>query len=469
MKHPEALRLAELAESFARSFERLPDELTGDGPIGLAVSGGGDSVALLLAAAAWARTSGRELLAISIDHGYRKSAREEIAYVGALCERLGVGHAAEKWQEPPVQFGQASARDERYRLLAHCLFHAGGKLLVTGHTEDDQAETVLQRAASGSTIVGLASMRTVAELPVWPQGRGLTLFRPFLGVSRAELRRTLTANGVKWYDDPGNTNLAFDRIKLRRLMEVQPTLRGHGLKLLGAAQKMRRHQDRAVLSLLNHVSVGPGGVITIPVPDWSAASKSVRMRVLQMCFAAAAGSDRLARRGSLTLYAEHLSRGDTRPAALGGALNWRSDDQIYVARDPGEVSGTFSLEPGGASFWDGRLHISVSARADAAQFGVLKPETRLPDPLRAALRALPAPARKSQLARLDRDGTVIGLPGLVPEWGISVRDCVAERLEHQCRLLKSDHAMRRFVQSESFSRTSGPMLRFRLIIGRYAR
>jgi tRNA(Ile)-lysidine synthase len=395
-------------------------------------------VALLLAAAAWSRAVGQPVIAITIDHGVRRSAAAEVEFVAQLCARLGVRHIVERWENPPIEIGQASARTERYRLLGHSLSQAGGQVLVTAHTEDDQAETVLMRAASGSTIVGLASMRQVAEVPVWPEGRGLTLLRPFLGLSRADIRRMLRAEGVSWCEDPSNTNPAYERVRLRKLIEIQPTLRAHGLQLLRAARRMRRHQDASVLELLTASEAWPGGVIAIASTDWRRAPLTVRMRVLQTALACAAGTDRLARRGSLSLCTEHLSGGDTRPSALGGALAWRRGETIFIARDPGEVSRPVTLGHRGEACWDGRYRIGVDAPGRTLQFGVLDAERALPPATRARLRTLPVPARMSQLACQARDGALIGLPALEPVAGVHVTDCVAHRLDHGRNLLAAD-------------------------------
>lgn len=441
MRRPDTLCLSDLAECFAKAVGGLPASLRGDGPVGIAVSGGGDSIALLLAAAAWSRVTGDELVAITVDHGVRAGAAAEAAFVARLCSRLGVRHMVERWADPPIEINQASARNERYRLLGHCLSQAGGRVLVTAHTEDDQAETVLMRAAAGSTIVGLASMRTIAEVPVWPQGRGLTLLRPFLGLSRAELRRMLVATGVSWCEDPSNANPNYDRVRLRQLIELQPTLRAHGLQLLRAAQRMRQHQDRSVLKLLGALAPQPGGVVAIDTKDWRAAPLSVRMRVLQTALAAVAGTDRLARRGSLSLFTEQLSDKDTRPSSLGGALAWRRDGTILVARDPGQVAKAVTLGHRGSTIWDGRFHICVNAPGETLSFGVLDPERQLPTETRTLLRGLPVPARMSQLACHGRDGRLIGLPALEPVDRVELRDCVAERILHARHLLEADLAV----------------------------
>jgi len=165
------------------------------------------------------------------------------------------------------------------------------------------------------------------------------------------------------------------------------------------------------------------------------------MRVLQTALACAAGTDRLARRGSLSLHAENLSSGDTRPSALGGALAWRRGETIFIARDPGEVSPPMTIGHRGEACWDGRYQISVDAPGRTTEFGVLDAEKALPPVTRGRLRTLPVPARMSQLACHARDGALVGLPALEPVAGVHVTDCVAHRLDHVRNLLAADLAV----------------------------
>uniref|UniRef100_A0A9E7ZQN6 tRNA(Ile)-lysidine synthase n=1 Tax=Bosea sp. NBC_00436 TaxID=2969620 RepID=A0A9E7ZQN6_9HYPH len=188
----------------------------------VAVSGGPDSVALLALLAAWAQMQDRPPLhAATVDHGLRPESAGEAAAVAALCAKLGVGHAALRWEGlKPGSSVQAEARRARYALLANEARRLGGATLVTAHTLDDQAETMLMRLAHGSGPSGLAGMRGRSEV------NGVALVRPLLGIPKARLIATAEARGLPFVRDPSNSDLRFERVRWR---ETMPVLAEQGL------------------------------------------------------------------------------------------------------------------------------------------------------------------------------------------------------------------------------------------------
>lgn len=196
----------------------------GDFPhVVLAVSGGPDSTALLVLAAAWraGRAAGPRLCVATVDHGLRPEAAREARAVAALCARLGLPHHTRHWQGAKPDRGvQAAARTARYGLLAELARAVGATALVTAHTLDDQAETVLFRLARGSGLSGLRAMAAVS------QREGLALLRPFLTVPKARLVATVEAAGVPFVRDPANCDPRYTRARLRLLA---PRLAEEGL------------------------------------------------------------------------------------------------------------------------------------------------------------------------------------------------------------------------------------------------
>ena len=180
------------------------------GPLGLAVSGGPDSLALLLLAAA-ARPGA--VAAATVDHQLRPESAAEAALVARLCERLGVPHAT-----LPVDLHagnlQAEARAARYAALAAWGAASGLAALATAHHADDQAETLLLRLNRGSGVAGLAGVRARGTVP---QSR-LPLLRPLLGWRRSELAGVVAAAGITAVDDPSNRDDRFDRARLRKAL-----------------------------------------------------------------------------------------------------------------------------------------------------------------------------------------------------------------------------------------------------------
>ncbi len=201
-----------VTEEQVRRFAVDLATLAPEGKLALAVSGGPDSLALLLLAQA-ARPGA--IIAATVDHGLRPEARAEAELVGLLCADLGVPHTILTVTVPDDPAGlQAAARDARYRALARWAEAEGAVAIATGHQLDDQAETVLMRLARGSGIGGLSGM---------PARRALdraTLIRPLLGWRRKELAAIVSAAGITAIDDPSNHNPRFDRTTARALLEV---------------------------------------------------------------------------------------------------------------------------------------------------------------------------------------------------------------------------------------------------------
>ncbi len=176
----------------------------------MAVSGGPDSLALLLLA--HAALPGR-VEAATVDHGLRPESAQEAAMVARACTALGVPHAT-----LAVEVGegnlQARAREARYAALAEWMTARGLAALATAHHADDQAETLLMRLNRGSGVAGLSGVRPRGEVP----GTALLLLRPLLGWRRAELAAVVAAAGLTAAADPSNADPRFDRVRIRRAL-----------------------------------------------------------------------------------------------------------------------------------------------------------------------------------------------------------------------------------------------------------
>ena len=196
-------------ERFRADLDALSDP---SARLGIAVSGGPDSLALLLLAAA-ARPGRIE--AATVDHGLRRGGRDEAEMVADLCARLHVEHAilAIEWDLPPVSAIQEQARTVRYGALGAWLDERGLAALLTAHHLDDQAETIAMRLNRGSGVRGLAGMRRNAPLP---GGTDHVLLRPLLGWRRSDLDEICAAAGVTPAFDPSNDDANFERVRVRR-------------------------------------------------------------------------------------------------------------------------------------------------------------------------------------------------------------------------------------------------------------
>jgi tRNA(Ile)-lysidine synthase len=203
----------------------------------LAVSGGPDSMALMWLAARWRRALARgpRLVAVTVDHGLRTEAAREAQDVKRLARSLEVPHRTLRWTGAKPKTGlPAAARAARYRLLAQAARSNGATHILTAHTRDDQAETLLMRMLRGSGIAGLAAMTRVSER------EGLWLARPLLDVSKAQLVATLNRARINFADDPTNRDVSYTRPRLRALMPALAEEGGDSKNLARLAARLAR-------------------------------------------------------------------------------------------------------------------------------------------------------------------------------------------------------------------------------------
>src|ERR1700676_1729157 len=221
----------------AQEAKRLFADWRGAPAIVLAVSGGADSIALMWLVARWRRALARgpSLIAVTVDHGLRAEAAAEAREVKRLARSLDLPHRTMRWTGAKPRTGlPAAARAARYRLLAQAARASGATHVLTAHTRDDQAETLLMRMLRGSGVAGLAAMARESERD------GLLLARPFLNVSKSQLIATLKKAKVDFADDPTNRDTSFTRPRLRALMPVLATEGGDTRNLARLASRLAR-------------------------------------------------------------------------------------------------------------------------------------------------------------------------------------------------------------------------------------
>src|SRR5450631_943248 len=221
----------------AREAKRLFADWKAAPAIVLAVSGGPDSIALMWLAARWRRALARgpRLIAVTVDHGLRAEAKGEARDVKRLARALDLPHRTMRWTGAKPKAGlPAAARAARYRLLAQAARASGATHILTAHTRDDQAETLLLRLLRGSGIAGLAAMARQSERD------GVLLARPFLHVSKSQLIATLKKAKLGFADDPTNRDLNFARPRIRTLMPVLAAEGGDTRNLARLASRLAR-------------------------------------------------------------------------------------------------------------------------------------------------------------------------------------------------------------------------------------
>ncbi|HZZ87386.1 MAG TPA: tRNA lysidine(34) synthetase TilS [Caulobacteraceae bacterium] len=369
-------------------------------PIALALSGGGDSMALLHLAKAWADGARRTLIALTVDHGISPASADWSSFAAKSAARLGVAHRTLPWRGPKPATGlPAAARTARHALLADAARAIGARVILMAHTADDQRESALMRAA-GST---LPSPRVWSPSPAWPAGRGVFLLRPLLCARRADLRLLLTRLGETWIDDPANDDLRFARARARRTLAGGPAD--------GAPWSPSPLLPPEALSA---VRAGLGGEFSLPRAALTTASSDDRRRLVAALALSAAGTARPPSRAALDRLVARLVFGDT-TATLAGARVEARGHEVLFCREAGErARGGLEereLTPGDDVF-DGRFLISTPTGGYrvAPLRGLAG---RLPLAEQRALKAL-APAVRAALPAVISPAGAISCPVLSP-------------------------------------------------------
>ena len=204
--------MSDLADRVARNLDALlPNPPKA---LGVAVSGGGDSLALMHLASLWAARQGCALHIASVDHGLRPEAAQECALVARHAAGLGAPHDILPWAWDGRGNLQDRARHARQDLLRNWAQTRGVSHIALGHTRDDQAETLLMRLQRGSGVDGLAGMA-----PARPDGP-VTWLRPLLDIRREALRDHLRRMGWDWAEDASNLDPAYERVRTRQAISA---------------------------------------------------------------------------------------------------------------------------------------------------------------------------------------------------------------------------------------------------------
>lgn len=389
-------------------------------PVAVALSGGGDSVALLLMAKDWAARARRPLLVLTVDHQLQPQSAAWTRACGDRACGLGLPFRALAWTgEKPRTGVPAAARAARHRLLAQAAREAGAGAVLMGHTADDVREARTMRAAGGST----PEPREWAPSPAWPEGRGVFLLRPLLGIRRAALRDWLAGRDERWIEDPANADLRYARARARaspahaRPMPAPPDAAdlaraarfddGGGLAIARAA--LRQAETRAAQAFLSATCLCAAGTVRPPAP--------ARVRSLLA---------RLVAEGAVV-------------ATLAGARIEADADGVRIFREAGEATrgglAPLSLAAGETGVWDGRFE--VVARRGVVVRPLAGLAASLPAPAREALRRFPAKAR-APLPAVTAEGRLLGCPVLAPLAEADVRPLAYERLLAACGAIQRE-------------------------------
>ncbi|MHA6347104.1 tRNA lysidine(34) synthetase TilS [Roseivivax sp. CAU 1761] len=408
--------------------------------IGLAVSGGGDSMALLALAHNWTRHWGVALHVVTVDHGLRPESAAEAAMVAEECRLLGHPHAVLRWSWDGHGNILDAARRARLALIDGWRGEIGHVLMA--HTRDDVAETFLMRLQRGAGADGLAAMAPRRRCrPDGPAGPGFELLRPLLEMGREELRHYLRVLQVPWAEDPSNRDPAYDRARIRRLLSGlaeegldAPALAAAATRLRRARQALAaRAADIAERAWRDDPAWQAAGALSFARDVWDGTEPDTRARLLNAALRRVGGGGYPARAAPVEDLLERISGGG------GGTLAGRRVEcdgaALRIWREPAAVAGLrVRARPG--AVWDGRWQLCTGAfeECEIAALGeagwrAARPRADRTPPHRAAL-ALPA---------LWRDGALVACPPLGHGPALDLRlDAAAEPRAAFAAFLLSD-------------------------------
>jgi tRNA(Ile)-lysidine synthase len=329
------------------------------GALAVAVSGGGDSLALMHLLADWAKARKHPPpVVLTVDHGLRKTSARDAKQVAAWAKSARLPAHILAWRGAKPQTGiEAAAREARYRLMGDWLRKHGVSVLHLGHTLDDQAETFLLRLARGSGLDGLCAMRPKAPWPV-PGFAGLSVARPLLGIGRAELRAYLQAKGQPWLDDPMNEDAAFDRVKIRQAQGALTALGLTPARIAAAAAHLSRARtalDSMTEALLARAVQKQGSKAVLLDPAaLAAAPQEVGLRALASVLMAVSGQEYRPRFEALERLYRRIVEGKVGGGStlhgcrIGPARKATSDFGLLVnPENPRKTAGSRKRAPAG--------------------------------------------------------------------------------------------------------------------------
>jgi tRNA(Ile)-lysidine synthase len=308
-----------------------------------------------------------KVIIATVDHGLRPASRAEAEWVVARARELGFEAALLTWSgEKPTTRIQDAARAARYALLADLARRSapqGRVAIVTAHTEDDQAETLLMRLARGSGVDGLAGMAPARPLD---GDARVMLLRPLLSVAGERLRATLRSLSAEWIKDPSNDAMRFERVQVRKARDVLALLGIGNEKIALSARRLARAKaaiDAGVDKLKRDVylDLHAGAFASFDRGGWLGAAEELRIRMLGALIASFGGRSEPLRLSRLEALVTRMEREGFDGATLAGAMVSQHDGILRVQREPGRVPPPpLVLAPGASAAWDGRFLVAAS-------------------------------------------------------------------------------------------------------------
>ncbi|MGR9394769.1 tRNA lysidine(34) synthetase TilS [Rhizobium leguminosarum] len=333
----------------------------------VAISGGSDSTGLLLLLDEAAKAAPHlkiSLCAATVDHALRAGSADEAREVAALCASLGIPHTIMIWQGDKPKTGiMAAAREARYGLLATAATDFKADLIVTGHTLDDQRETLQMRGMRTEQVSTGIADAVLFDRRFW-------ILRPLLFSTREDIRAFLKERGVPWIDDPSNEDTKYERVRMRRQLSADAGM----TKDISAAWKERLALSSRGAEWLDRHFRLHGGLLGQVMSDGLRQDRAVLDYVLARLAAVFGGQPFAPGRGHMERILAFATGSKPGRMTAGRVVFDLRHDGLYLARENRGIS-PLALRPGEAGVWDGRFYsrngsvasIEIQAAAAHAQ------------------------------------------------------------------------------------------------------
>jgi len=352
-----------LFQKFKSELNRL---INSEKSIAVAISGGSDSMALALLLGEYAKESGAQITAITVDHKLRVEAALEAKQVGLWLKKYGIKHHILCWEgEKKSSNIQAEARKARYRLMSDfCAVH-NIKLLAVAHTCEDQAETVLMRLMRGSGVDGLSGISDSSDV------FGIKLIRPLLGTKRAELREYLHNKSQKWIDDPSNENIKYKRVEVRKFIKASEEPELLTKRLVDTSAHMARAKDyieqQIRKNLIGIFAFNEAGFYTIDRNCFRNLHPEERLRSLAAALQHAGGQDYRPRFENLNQLHDNIISGNIGSGCtlwgceISQSKKKHEENILYIYRETSLIAENIAVQPNSQIVWDDRFICQIGA------------------------------------------------------------------------------------------------------------
>ena len=345
-----------------------PFDLASQSSVIAAVSGGSDSTALLLLLKYHLdrHAPKTRLVAMTVDHALRAQSANEAAAVARLCATLGVPHRTLTWAgDKPVTGLAAAAREARHELLAEAALAEKTDLVLTGHTADDQAETVLMRRSRDERLDDGRGLAGIAPATLF--GEKTWFVRPLLQTRREALRDFLRQHRIGWIDDPTNLDQRYERPRVRKKLGEAggETAIADALEIAGEAARKREALGKEAARLIrNHVDRPARGLLRLQPDFFLERHAEAAVYALRVLLAVAGGTPHLPDQTRTAALHARLAAGEQLRSVLSRTLVDQRKAGVFLLREARGLPGAKSLQEG--LVWDGRYRIAAVAPAVGA-------------------------------------------------------------------------------------------------------